>query len=67
SKKVTHRRGMAEHHVTIEPEGHGGGRLKVTWRRAGLLAKAEPHLPTLRKAVGPGLRQARGVIRGLAK
>ncbi|MGW8684701.1 glycosyltransferase family 2 protein [Streptomyces sp. NPDC055817] len=67
SKKVTHRRGMAEHHVTIEPEGHGGGRLKITWERAGLLAKAEPHLPTLRKVAGPGLRQARGVIRGLAK
>jgi glycosyltransferase involved in cell wall biosynthesis len=67
SKTIAYHRGMAEHRVTVEPEGHSGGRLQITWERAGRLAKVEPHLPKLRKIVGPGLRQARGVVRGLMK
>ncbi|AEW96597.1 MULTISPECIES: glycosyltransferase family 2 protein [Streptomycetaceae] len=66
-KKIAYHRGMAEHTVTVEPEGHSAGRLQIRWERAGLLAKAEPHLPALRKVAGPGLRRARGLLRGLAK
>jgi hypothetical protein len=67
SKKISRRGGLAGHRVTVEPEGHGGGRIQVVWERAGLLAKAEPHLPRLRRIAGPGLRQARGLVRGLTK
>ena len=67
TKKIAYHRGLAEHTVIIEPEGHGAGRLQVEWQRAGLLAKAEPHLPALRRIAGPGLRRVRGMISGLAK
>ena len=67
SKRIAYHRGMAEHTVTVEPEGHGGGRIQVRWERAGLLAKAEPHLPTLARVAGPGLRKVSGLDRGLAK
>ncbi|MCX3064069.1 glycosyltransferase family 2 protein [Streptomyces beihaiensis] len=65
SREVGYRRGTAGHRVTVEPEGHGAGRVQVTWERAGLLAKAEPHLPALRKAVGPALRRTRRLVRAL--
>ncbi|MGW5861399.1 glycosyltransferase family 2 protein [Streptomyces sp. NPDC055239] len=67
SEKITYRRGIGEHHVTVEPEGHGGGRLQVTWGRTGLLAKLEPHLPKLRTLAGPGLRRTCDPVRGLAQ
>ena len=67
SKTITYHGGMAGHVVTVEPEGHGGGRVQVLWERAGLLARAEPHLPALRRIVGPGLRRARGLVRGLTR
>jgi glycosyltransferase involved in cell wall biosynthesis len=67
TKRIGYHHGLAEHLVTVEPEGHGAGRLQVVWERSGLLAKAEPHLPALRKLAGPGLRRARGLVRGLAK
>ena len=47
---VTTRHGLTRHHITVEPEGHGAGRLQVRWERTGLLAHAEPHLPALRRA-----------------
>ncbi len=67
SKKISYHGGMAEHVVTVEPEGHGAGRIQVRWERAGLLARAEPHLPALRRIAGPGLRQTRALVRGLTK
>jgi glycosyltransferase involved in cell wall biosynthesis len=67
TKKIAYHRGIAEHTVTVEPEGHGAGRLQVVWERVGLLARAEPHLPALRRIAGPGLRRARGMLRGLAR
>jgi hypothetical protein len=38
-------------------------RLQVLWERAGLLAKAEPHLPAIGRVVGPGLKRVRGLMR----
>lgn len=67
SKKIAYHGGISEHTVTVEPEGHGAGRIQVRWERAGLLARAEPHLPVLRRAAGPGLRQARALLRGLGQ
>jgi glycosyltransferase involved in cell wall biosynthesis len=66
-KRIGYHRGVAEHTVTVEPEGHGAGRIEVRWERAGLLARAEPHLPALRRIAGPGLRRARGLVRGLTR
>jgi glycosyltransferase involved in cell wall biosynthesis len=67
SKKISYHGGIAEHTVSVEPEGHGAGRIQVRWERAGLLARAEPHLPALRRIAGPGLRHTRALVRGLAK
>jgi hypothetical protein len=66
-KKISYRHGLAEHTVTVEPEGYGAGRLQVVWERAGLLAKAEPHLPAIGRVVGPGLKRVRGMVRGLVR
>ncbi|WP_394437578.1 glycosyltransferase family 2 protein [Streptomyces sp. SGAir0957] len=51
-KKIPGRRRPGGHLVTVGPEGHGSGRLQITWERTGLLARAEPHLPTLRALSG---------------
>ncbi|MDI5968326.1 glycosyltransferase [Streptomyces sp. SL13] len=67
SRTVGYHHGMAEHQVTVEPEGHGAGRIQVVWERAGLLARAEPHLPALRRIAGPGVRRVRGLVRGLTR
>ncbi|MEU6392358.1 glycosyltransferase family 2 protein [Streptomyces sp. NPDC046939] len=47
-KELLRRRGPGGHLVTVEPEGHGSGRLQITFRRTGLLARTEPHLTRLR-------------------
>ncbi len=67
AKPIGYHHGTAEHLVAVEPEGHGAGRVQVVWERSGLLARAEPHLPALRRIAGPGLRRARGLVRGLAR
>ena len=67
SRTVPYRRGLAGHQVIVEPEGHGAGRLQVVWERTGLLARAEPHLPALRRLAGPGVRRVRGLLRGLTR
>jgi glycosyltransferase involved in cell wall biosynthesis len=64
-RRIAYHRALGEHTVTVEPEGHGAGRLQVVWERGGLLAKAEPHLPALRLMAGTGVRRAHGLIRGL--
>ncbi|MBV9025547.1 MAG: glycosyltransferase family 2 protein [Streptomycetaceae bacterium] len=66
-KKIAYHHRLAEHMVTVEPEGHGAGRMRVVWERAGLLAKGEPHLPAIGRIVGPSLKRVRGVVRGLVR
>ncbi|MGP3983259.1 glycosyltransferase family 2 protein [Streptomyces sp. KR80] len=58
---------VGEHLITVEPEGKGAGRLQVVWQRAGLLARAEPHLPVVRGVIGPHLSVARALTRGLVR
>ncbi|PWI44174.1 glycosyltransferase family 2 protein [Streptomyces sp. ICBB 8177] len=66
-KKIGYHGGVAEHLVTVEPEGHGAGRLQIVWERTGLFARVEPYLPALRRVAGPGLRTVRGLAKGLLK
>ncbi|WP_406727282.1 glycosyltransferase family 2 protein [Streptomyces sp. GD-15H] len=60
--RVPYRSGAAPHRVTVEPEGHGAGRLQIRWEPVGVAARVTR--PTVRRLARPVAnvlwREARG-------
>ncbi|MFD6325449.1 glycosyltransferase [Streptomyces sp. NPDC058442] len=49
--RVPYRRGTAPHRVTVEPEGHGAGRLQIRWEPVGVTARVTR--PAVRRLARP--------------
>ncbi|MEV5429573.1 glycosyltransferase family 2 protein [Streptomyces sp. NPDC052701] len=60
--RVGYRRGAAPHRVTVEPEGHGPGRLQVRWEPMGVTAAVVR--PLVRRLARPGVRRAARLVAG---
>ncbi|MFF7859077.1 glycosyltransferase [Streptomyces sp. NPDC007904] len=60
SARVPYRSGAAPHRVTIEPEGHGPGRLQVRWEPAGVTAGVLR--PVALRVAGPRVRRAARLV-----
>ncbi|MEN3584736.1 glycosyltransferase family 2 protein [Streptomyces sp. ZYX-F-203] len=58
--RIGYRRGFAPHHVVVEPEGHGPGRLQVRWRPVGLSARVLR--PAARRLDRPWTRRVRRLV-----
>ncbi|WP_435883715.1 glycosyltransferase family 2 protein [Streptomyces griseomycini] len=54
--RVPYRSGAAPHRVTVEPEGHGPGRLQVRWEPVGVTAGVLR--PVARRVARPAVRRA---------
>ncbi|MEU3983692.1 glycosyltransferase family 2 protein [Streptomyces sp. NPDC026672] len=54
--RIDHHSGAAPHHVTVEPEGRGPGRLQIRWRPAGV--SAHVIRPLARRVARPKVRRA---------
>ncbi|MFE9772838.1 glycosyltransferase family 2 protein [Streptomyces sp. NPDC005931] len=63
--RVPYRSGAAPHRVSVEPEGHGPGRLQVRWEPAGVTA----HLvrPAVRRLARPRVRRAVRLAAGILR
>lgn len=59
--RVPYRSGAAPHRVTVEPEGHGPGRLQIRWTPVGLTATLRPLATRL---AHPKARQAARLLAG---
>ncbi|MFJ3229408.1 glycosyltransferase family 2 protein [Streptomyces sp. NPDC086787] len=55
STRVGYHSGTAPHHLTVEPEGHGPGRLQIRWRPAGVTARVIH--PLVRRLARPRIRR----------
>ncbi|MBC9725484.1 glycosyltransferase family 2 protein [Streptomyces sp. TRM68367] len=58
--QVAYRSGTAPHRVTVEPEGHGPGRLQVRWEPVGVTARVIR--PVARKVARPRVRRAARLV-----
>ncbi|GGY49267.1 glycosyltransferase family 2 protein [Streptomyces djakartensis] len=56
---------VPSHRVTVEPEGHGPGRLQVRWEPLGVTAKVVR--PLVRRVAGPRLKRAAHLLAGALK
>jgi hypothetical protein len=54
--RVDYRSGTSPHRVTVEPEGHGAGRLQVRWEPVGVTARVVR--PMVRRVARPRVRRA---------
>ncbi|MFV0135675.1 glycosyltransferase [Streptomyces sp. HMX87] len=58
--RVPYRSGTAPHRVTVEPEGHGPGRLQVRWEPVGVTERMVR--PLVRRLARPGVRRAARLV-----
>ncbi|GAA3493635.1 glycosyltransferase family 2 protein [Streptomyces prasinosporus] len=58
--RVPYRSGATPHRVTVEPEGHGPGRLQVRWEPVGITAGVLR--PVARRVARPGVRRAARLV-----
>ncbi|CAL9512069.1 hypothetical protein SUDANB6_03666 [Streptomyces sp. enrichment culture] len=63
--RVARRSGAAPHRVTVEPEGHAPGRLRVRWQPTGTAARILR--PAVRRLARPRVRRAIRLVRGVLR
>ncbi|MZF85078.1 glycosyltransferase family 2 protein [Streptomyces sp. SID5643] len=56
---------VPSHHLTVEPEGHGPGRLQVRWKPVGVTAKLIR--PTVRRLARPRVKSAARLVASALK
>lgn len=56
---------VPSHHLTVEPEGHGPGRLQVRWEPVGVTAKLIR--PTVRRVARPRVKRAARLVASALK